>query len=956
MGWIDDFISNQSEREKRERKLATSPQSSSAIGGNAGQRQAYSGGLGDIFDLIQRPKSTVAGGVYNLFDKDSSTSFTEGMLEGITGRQHRNWSDILGEWGVQNRVLRSVGGFAGDVAFDPLTYVGLKGEKGLNAVESTAQAVRGVAEESPGLRGPAFNDAVERAVSTIEGDNPSHLYATFRGNKMGPDVVTPSKVANLVKDRLFGPAGDRNKIARAFDPRSELPFGLYEQSRLYDSGNAAIYGNHQKGIDEIFAGLAPEQKRRLTFAQQSGEDLSHVPADYGGGNVPAGFENLGAHQRLGKALMQSWFEDEMKLGFYKPEQFQDNYMPTYWVGKNRPPEVFPGLPSTARRNISDSQLAEMQAKINQVPLEEYWTMQKKNGMPLIEYDSILKQRAASSYRKVGRGRLVDYPIRQFGVLDTEVDPKWLQDNNWLDVKHISSPTAQKVAEDLSAQGKKAYLPESIIRTLNNTEPVLTNNTIGSEFLRWADRINRPWKFLNTVVNPGYWTRNATTDGIMNFMDGVRDPRWYQKSMKILMEQRGGNAFHMMDELVDKGLSGGWMDEATGASLRPQGPRPTYSKIKLNGQDISTDVIWDRFLKDGGKTGDIVSNISDTIAPEEKAGIGNYISRNVQKSGGFFNTAQTKLTDASQMREDFFRLAHYLQATEEGLKGGLDLQGAGINAGRRVRKVNIDYGGLTKFEKDVVRRVIPFYSWFRKNLPMQTELLLTRPGIMSLYPKSTDLMQGILGTDDGSGDYIVNKWIRDMAPVRVALGNNKSSNPIDKIIRFAAGAGPKDPVFIPSASNLLPMGELATVANPVSTFFEHGGLKNPVGATAAGTSELFNDMLSRTGPLIKDPIEIAQRKSSFTGQPIQSTGDWRDWLLGHITATRVANQALTSDSGARAVTSSLVGIPLQPVTRKRQRAELQRQKDILSELGLSDNPKFKRYVSSSSKKLKKRRGE
>lgn len=45
----------------------------------------------------------------------------------------------------------------------------------------------------------------------------------------------------------------------------------------------------------------------------------------------------------------------------------------------------------------------------------------------------------------------------------------------------------------------------------------------------------------------------------------------------------------------------------------------------------------------------------------------------------------------------------------------------------VIKFHFDYDDLSKFERTVVRRIVPFYTWTRKNLPLQIEMMLTKPG-------------------------------------------------------------------------------------------------------------------------------------------------------------------------------------------------------------------------------------
>jgi hypothetical protein len=50
------------------------------------------------------------------------------------------------------------------------------------------------------------------------------------------------------------------------------------------------------------------------------------------------------------------------------------------------------------------------------------------------------------------------------------------------------------------------------------------------------------------------------------------------------------------------------------------------------------------------------------------------------------------------------------------------------AAENVNKLHFDYDALTDFEKNYMRRLVPFYTFSRKNLPLQVETLLTQPGI------------------------------------------------------------------------------------------------------------------------------------------------------------------------------------------------------------------------------------
>jgi hypothetical protein len=57
---------------------------------------------------------------------------------------------------------------------------------------------------------------------------------------------------------------------------------------------------------------------------------------------------------------------------------------------------------------------------------------------------------------------------------------------------------------------------------------------------------------------------------------------------------------------------------------------------------------------------------------------------------------------------------------------LDLGKSFSEAGEHVDKFLFDYGDLTKFEQEAMKRIFPFYTWMRKNAPLQLEQMLTNP--------------------------------------------------------------------------------------------------------------------------------------------------------------------------------------------------------------------------------------
>jgi hypothetical protein len=74
-----------------------------------------------------------------------------------------------------------------------------------------------------------------------------------------------------------------------------------------------------------------------------------------------------------------------------------------------------------------------------------------------------------------------------------------------------------------------------------------------------------------------------------------------------------------------------------------------------------------------------------------------------------------------------------------------------------KKYLFDYGDLTPFEQMYMRRLVPFYTWFRKNTPLQLETLVTKPGKIAVL---RHMQQAVEDEPVGSVDTsVLPDWIR-----------------------------------------------------------------------------------------------------------------------------------------------------------------------------------------------------
>jgi len=134
-----------------------------------------------FLDMLDLPRNTIAGllapGIRRRKEAQGDTA--------ALGQGRVYFSDILDDLGVENRVVRGVVGFIGDVALDPLTYAGPAGwgVKGASAAGRTGQLTKGFAR--------AAKEAVEAAKVGREAADPMiRQYLAHAGAKTADEVGT----------------------------------------------------------------------------------------------------------------------------------------------------------------------------------------------------------------------------------------------------------------------------------------------------------------------------------------------------------------------------------------------------------------------------------------------------------------------------------------------------------------------------------------------------------------------------------------------------------------------------------------------------------------------------------------------------------------------------------------------------------------------------------------------
>lgn len=304
------------------------------------------------------------------------------------------------------------------------------------------------------------------------------------------------------------------------------------------------------------------------------------------------------------------------------------------------------------------------------------------------------------------------------------------------------------------------------------------------FMKAYSALQGTWKKL-ALFSPGYHIRNVAGNFWNNYVAGMNPAQLVKYSGEAVDEVKNflkGKESELFKEYRSQGLSSTGLNQVEfgkGLSVSEKGIEDT---IKLRGSS--------------GK---------------EKA---------LQRLKQPFKTSQ----ELGEVGDQVSRFALYKWARDKGMSPE--------QAADKVKEALFDYTALTPFEQNIMRNIVPFYSWSRKNIPFQIKKLIEDPRKFQHINKARLNAQDVVGLDENNiPDYMKESF---SMPVYGSNGRGKM-----------VGLN-------------LPLGDLTKLSDPL---------------------KLAVDGLT---PLIKTPIELATNYNMFYKKPIQKfEGQEKQFNIGGV---------------------------------------------------------------------------
>lgn len=385
---------------------------------------------------------------------------------------------------------------------------------------------------------------------------------------------------------------------------------------------------------------------------------------------------------------------------------------------------------------------------------------------------------------------------------------------WLPIKSAGlTGEAENLMSTLGKDGENLVYHPAIAAKVEDFAKAIGGDAATNDALKAFDSLQNFWKGSVTSIFPAFHGRNAISNVLLNMMDmGVQalNPRLHglagdmiykdKQLNKLMIDSMKPGATEDAKNAVADLLKTPYFKDATGHQW-------TYGELRQVAKDHNV-----AFTKQAAvQSSDVVEGPAS-------------MSKAIFATDSTLQKAKNAITTAAKFGQDQVGNAIESQARLVNFLGNLRNTGDVMLAATRTKQFLFDYNNLTNFERNVMRRIIPFYTFTRKNLELQVRGLLTTPGRTAMQITA----------------------LRNLGET-ISGGNSLTDEEKDAL-----------PDWIKSGINILTAknGETVNILSSLGTPIE-----NPFQALQ------FNQLLGSISPIIRLPVEQMSGYSFYQGKPL-----------------------------------------------------------------------------------------
>lgn len=348
-----------------------------------------------------------------------------------------------------------------------------------------------------------------------------------------------------------------------------------------------------------------------------------------------------------------------------------------------------------------------------------------------------------------------------------------------------------------------------------------NDDASNDIMRAYDSVQNFWKAAVTSIFPAFHGRNAISNVFMHFMDiGMHalNPRTHAVSAQLVRADRKLNS--LMVESMKVNPRAGIQDEIHDLMTKKVFTDATggeWTFGELHRVIKNNNVAFNKNLTGPVDIQRPADSMADALFPASTKDI-KKLARKALPVGQDFKGFEVG-REVGRAIEEQARIVDFIT----NLKATGDVQ----LAAARTKQFLFDYQNLTAFEKTFLRRIMPFYTFTRKNLEMQVDTFIHAPG------RTAAAITGITNLGDA-----------------MSGGQQLSDEELAAL-----------PEWIKSGINLVRKKEGSMVEI-------YGSLGTPM--EAAFMAIRPNQILSSISPILRVPMELGSGQDFFRGKPLSES--------------------------------------------------------------------------------------
>jgi len=290
-------------------------------------------------------------------------------------------------------------------------------------------------------------------------------------------------------------------------------------------------------------------------------------------------------------------------------------------------------------------------------------------------------------------------------------------------KEITAKEADKLISSIMTEGgEEIFFHPAIAKRIEEFVGATMSDDAINDFFKGFDKLQNLWKASVTSIFPAFHGRNAISNVFLHFMDlGVEslNPRTHALAGDFIVKDVNANRLMKISkgvgEKADKAKNSLHDLLTTKVFTDGSGYNWTFgelrSVVRNKGVAFRSDILGQIDIRQ------TTEDVLKSMFKEETGFVKRMMRAGLPFTQDFFLFKGGKR--AGRMIEEHARMTDFL--------ANLRKTGDVTLAAQRTKQFLFDYGNLTNFEKQFMRRIIPFWTFTKKNLELQVKSLFRTPG-------------------------------------------------------------------------------------------------------------------------------------------------------------------------------------------------------------------------------------